>query len=153
MRAVPYHRCAGLVPEPNEWKRRRLRARYAVPGRSLELSEWQEQSKDGAFGLALKLDETAVAGHELLSDREPQAGAVGTSRDQRIENAGAKMVGHTRPVVFDFDARHQAMARGSDTDIGQRAGAQSDPSAVTDRLQCIACNIQQCLDDLMPIQH
>src|SRR3954465_4737436 len=105
MRAGSYRRCAGLVPEPNEWMRRRLRARCAVPGRSLELSEWQEQSKDGAFGLALEPDETAVAGPELLSGRESQAGAVGTSRDQRIENAGAKVIGHTRPVVFDFDAR------------------------------------------------
>src|SRR5882757_4918289 len=117
MRAVPYHRCAGLVPKPNEWKRHRPRARCAVPGRSLGLSEWQEQSKDGAFGLALKLDEAAVAGHELLSYRESQARAIGTSRDQRIENTGAKLVGHPRPVVFDFYARHQAVTRRTDTDI------------------------------------
>src|SRR6185437_2791923 len=132
--------------------RRRRRARHAGHRWSYGLSQWQQHREHRPSGFALEFDEAAIAGYQLLCHRETEAGAIGAAGDQRIEDARAQLFGNARAIVLDLQAGDEAMPGRSDADVGKRARAQHDPAAGTQRLQGVACHIEQRLDDLMAIE-
>src|SRR6185436_7111540 len=54
-------------------------------------------------GLARRLDLAAVGVHDLLRDRQPQAGALGLGRDEQLEDVDA--LGQPWTVVAHLDDR------------------------------------------------
>ena len=67
-----------------------------------------------------------------------------------IENAVGEFGRHARPVVLDLHARHEPVPRRADVDVRQRraCGITMRPRSPT-RLQRVARDVEQCLDDLV----
>src|SRR5581483_1863119 len=153
MRVAPCPRYEGRAPAPSGWRHRRRRAIPAVTGRSCGFSKWQQQCENRAPGLALELDEAAVARDELLGNRKTQPRTARAARHQGIEDARPDRLRHTGTVVLHLQTGDQAMACRTDADIRERTRAHDDASRLADRLQGVTGHIQQSLDHLVPVEH
>src|SRR5690606_1536114 len=114
--------------------------------------EWQEDGEHRASRAAVELDQAVVAADEVLRHGEAEARAALAPGDQRIEHGVPQFGRHAGPVVLDLDARDHAVAAAADARVGERARAQHDAPAVADRLDRVAAEVEQRLDDLVAVE-
>src|SRR5690606_36822352 len=116
-------------PVPSGWSGRHEQSRrYQFESFFLSRSEIQrqKQGKDGTTRHAFAFDQAMVPGDDVLGDRQAQAGAVGATADQGIEDAVEDARGNAGAVIEDLQPAYQAMATLVDGELAQRAGAQGD---------------------------
>src|SRR5688500_12939610 len=88
--------------------------------------EWQQDSEDGLSGAAVVFDQSVVAAHQVLSQREAEAGAVGASCHERIKQGVAQLIGHAYAGVLELHAGDQSMTTRTDAHIRECACAQGN---------------------------
>ena len=70
-------------------------------------------------GVERTLDVAAVRAHDLVADREAEAGAVGAGREERLEDPRQIVGADAAAVILDLDRDVRAVARlARDGDLG-----------------------------------
>src|SRR5262245_16254433 len=112
----------------------------------------QQDREHRAPGSAFELDEPVVAPDQVLRHREAEPRAAGAPGHERIEDRVLELGSDAGSVILDLDAGHDAKAAAADARVGERARAQHDATLLTDRLDCVAAEVEQRLDHQVPIQ-
>ena len=108
--------------------------------------------EDRAAGPALELDQPPVPADQFLCCRKAEAGTVGPTGHQWIEDGVLQVRRDTRPVILDLDVRHDRVPDVADGEIQNGASSQDQVTVTVQRDQRVANKVEQRLHHLVAIQ-
>lgn len=91
--------------------------------------------------------------NEVLGDGQPKTAPTFPARDQGIEHPLTDVLGNPRPVVNHLDLHGQAIPLLGQRHLPQRTCSQDDTAFTRHRLSRIARNIENRLNQLLPVTH